>query len=496
MWACSMISRSQWAATAFGRAALVVLLAVACRPGDVLNVPAPAGVLGSTALQNQTGAEGTFNAAKAQLFGAADGWWYNGVLTWSELLTDEFRFSGFTIYATYAANVDARMTGGGGGFQEEVDFAWGNLSQARSGLLAAVPGLRTYESGSGRSKIGEAYALTGYAELVLAESYCAGTPLDAVRADGTIQYGIPLTTDSLLGVAEAHLDSAMAAANGDPTTLGLASVGLGRALLDRGRYAAAAAAVQNVPVSFVYSDELEPSRTVGASHKPNTYAHSLEVSADRFFNVADREGQNGLNFVSARDPRLTLDSSLATTDGGTWYLPTKFEASLSDVPLATGIEARLIAAEAALQAHDAGAWLVNLNALRNSGCTISATDTTCSLGSGQVSGQTTGLPSLADPGTDSGRVSLMFRERAFWLFGTGTRLGDLRRLVRQYGRDQSTVFPTGPYPNGNDPNLPSPIPSYGADVSLTLPTPFGLSSNGLTETNPNYRGCMTSTKVA
>ncbi len=479
-----------------GAIGLVALAFGACRPSDVLSVPVPAGVIGSAAIRNQTGAEGVFNAAKAQLFSAADGTYYYGLLTWTGLLSDEFVFSGFSGYAHYA-NMDARVTVGSGGFYEIGDYPWQYLLQARSGLLQAVPGLVQYEPASGRSKLGEAYALAGYAELLLAESYCAGTPLDEALPGGAIHYKMPLTDDSLLGVAEAHFDSAVAAANGNAAVAGLASAGLARALLDRGQYAAAAAAVASVPTGFVYNVELAPDMTSGAAQSPNLYAYGVQIGF-RIFNVADREGQNGLDFVAAHDPRLTLDStSYTTSDGsGPWYLPKKFEANLSYIPLATGIEARLIEAEAALKAGQTGQWLTNLNTLRNSGCTVPGVDSTCALGTGQVPSQTTGLASLSDPGTDSGRVSLMFRERAFWLFGTGTRLGDLRRLIRQYGRDQSTVFPTGPYANGNNGNLPAPIPNYGTDVSLPLPTAYGLSLGGISETNPNYKGCLTSTKVA
>jgi hypothetical protein len=70
------------------------------------------------------------------------------------------------------------------------------------------------------------------------------------------------------------------------------------------------------------------------------------------------------------------------------------------------------------------------------------------------------------------------------LFGTGSRLGDLRRLIRQYGRNAETVFPTGPYANGENPNLPTPIPNYGTDVNLGLPT------TGYTTTNPYFHGCL------
>ena len=79
---------------------------------------------------------------------------------------------------------------------------------------------------------------------------------------------------------------------------------------------------------------------------------------------------------------------------------------------------------------------------------------------------------LADPGSYPARVSLLFRERAFWLFLTGHRLGDMRRLVRQYGRPANTVFPTGTYKDG----LP-----YGNDVNFPIGTNDGQ--------NPYFKGC-------
>ncbi len=491
MWGYSMRQRL----SGCGLLALIGVGAVSCRPSDVLSVPAPAGVLASGTLQNQSGAESALNAANAQLFYAADAAYGNGLLMWTGLLTDEFIFSGFSTDPTFA-NIDARTTVAGAGFAERGDFPWESLLQAHVELVLALPGLKTYEPASGRSKIGAAYALVGYAELLLAEDYCAGTPLDQVLPGGGLQYGTPLTTDSLLGAAEAHFDSAVAEANGDAPTAGLAGVGLGRTLLDRGQYAAAAAAVATVPPSFVYNAELDPSTGGLGAEQSNIYAGGTQENYGRIFNAGDQEGENGLNFVSAHDPRLTFDTTYQTYDGGTWYLPTKFATDLADIPLATGLEAQLIAAEAALQVGQLGPWLTDLNALRNSGCGVPGVDSTCSLGTGQVPGQVTGIASLADPGTDSGRVSLMFRERAFWLFGTGTRLGDLRRLIRQYGRDQSTVFPTGPYAPAHQSQLPTPLPNYGTDVNLTVPTPAGNDLGTIMITNPSYKGCLTSTKTA
>ena len=53
----------------------------------------------------------------------------------------------------------------------------------------------------------------------------------------------------------------------------------------------------------------------------------------------------------------------------------------------------------------------------------------------------------------------MFRERAFWLFATGHRMGDMRRLLRQYGRSQNDTYPVGHYKGPQ---------SYGTDVVFIL----------------------------
>jgi hypothetical protein len=470
-------------------AMLAVAGLVACKPSDILSVPAPVGTEPTAALQNQTGAEGVYNAAKMQVFNALGGQFELFEIT--GLFTDEFTYSGFTQYPNYAT-IDARISE----FQsvaEAGDGNWSGLLAGRSSVFLALPLLQQYEPPTGQWMIGEGYALAGYSELLIAETFCSGTTLDRVVPGGGVQYGMPLTDDSLLGTAIVHFDSAVAAAHGNSAITNLAQVGLARALLDRGQYAQAASAAQPVPSGFVYDIALQPNGD-SPPYDDNMYANGYEFSYARDFNVSDREGGNGLDFLSAHDPRLAVDSTLPNADNtGAWYLPIKFETNLSNIPLATALEARLIAAEAALKSGSVNTWLADLNALRNSGCSVSGTDTTCTVGSEQVAGQTVGLPSLQDPGTDSGRVSLMFRERAFWLFGTGERLGDLRRLMRQYGRAANEVYPTGVYANGENPNLTSPIPRYGTDVAITLPTPAGLAAANQTISNPHYRGCLAST---
>jgi hypothetical protein len=157
---------------------------------------------------------------------------------------------------------------------------------------------------------------------------------------------------------------------------------------------------------------------------------------------------------------------------------------VAPITVASGLEARLIEAEAALHAGST-AWLTTLNTLRTNGSfttapsaspdSVGVIDTTWNAGTGGVSG----LRPLIDPGdspNDSARVTLLFNERAYWLFLTGQRQGDLRRLVRNYGRDPQAIYPTGPYPLGGI------LPQYGTGVSVQIPT---------TEfANPRYRGCL------
>jgi hypothetical protein len=77
------------------------------------------------------------------------------------------------------------------------------------------------------------------------------------------------------------------------------------------------------------------------------------------------------------------------------------------------------------------------------------------------------------------------------LYGMGTRLSDMRRLVRQYERDPGTVFPTGTYVGGESPELSPPIPNYGTDVSFAIPS----AGAGLTP-NPAYKGCLSPPSTA
>jgi len=444
---------------------------------NLVDVPAPTGVSTIDELQTRDGAEQSFNDAKVSFFAVTGQQLYYV----SGLMTDEFIVA--TGFALGDQNIDARsvLTGHGYGEGTATRPVTGILN-ARSRLLLAIPLLQQYEPAERQFRVGEAFALAGYAELLLAEDYCAGVPLSRALPGSGIEYGHPLSTDSLFATAEAHLDSALASAHGDTTVTALARVGLARARLGRGKFTEAAAAVVGVPTSFVYNVQTSPNTSDGS---PNLYMYGTAFySGCSQFNVGNGEGGNGLNFVSAHDPRLVTDTTIGVTcdrlrgshaAAGPWWYPVKFGNPSQFIPLATGVEARLIEAEAALKGGQVGGWATALNALRDS-----APQSYLHLSSG--------VPHLTDDSTTTAsgttREDVMFRERAFWLFGTGTRLGDLRRFAKYYGRSADQVFPAGAYTN-----LPSDgITTYGSDVSLTLPTVAGPSRI----TNPYYVGCVTS----
>jgi len=448
---------------------------------NILDVPPPAGVQTADGLDNRSGTEAIYVRAKSQTFSAisTDRQLIRLIGTLSDEFTDAYIAGGGSM-----PSIDARATVGGPGITQWGGNVLNTFSGTRSTLLLAAPKLHQYEPAELQYTVGEAYALAGYIEVYIAETYCAGMTLDRVLPDGGWEFGMPLTTDSILAVAEAHFDSALKYADTSTMVKNLASVGLGRARLGRGHFPEAKAAVASVPTNFAYTIQTPPSSSVSGT-APNLYQIGhYRSSACSFFTAGDHEGTNGLDFVSAHDPRLVFDTTMGRTcdrksygvTSSVWYYPVKFGNPSTSIAISTGVEARLIEAEAALHDNDVDTWANDLNALR-----ADASNTYLQL-SGAVAPLTTDSTTTASSAT---QVDVMFRERAFWLFGTGTRLGDLRRLIRQYGRAANTIYPVGQYGGGALPTFPT----YQNDVSVTLPT----ASSGFTIGNPNYKGCLTST---
>ncbi|MGQ0539042.1 MAG: RagB/SusD family nutrient uptake outer membrane protein [Gemmatimonadaceae bacterium] len=300
--------------------------------------------------------------------------------------------------------------------------------------------------------------LEGMSAILMAESYCSGVPFSELTPEGETVFGDPLTTVQMLNAAVAAFDKALAQVGTGTSAAAIAQanfarVGKGRALLNVGQFANAAAAVTAVPTSFQYITE----HSENSSRQNNGVF--VVMAINRRFSVADREGINGLPYRSDNDPRtLSPRGSGAASvgfDGTTpLFLPTKYPNRSASMVVASGIEARLIEAEAALQAGNATQAYSILNALRS----------------------TIGLAALTDPGTAAGRVDALFKERAYWFFLTAHRLGDMRRLVRQYARGRESVFPTGAYPASKGGG------AYGPDVNF--PIPFDEQNN------PKFTQCL------
>jgi len=301
-------------------------------------------------------------------------------------------------------------------------------------------------------RVGQMYAYAGYLEVFLAENMCSGIPIASVSA-GTPGPTTTLSRFQLLARAMADFDSASANVEStDSMQIGLlAQVGKARALLDSGDFQGAKTLASAVPLSFVYTTAYD-----GVVLTNPIYG---AIASYNEYTVSNLEGTNGLDFRGG-DPRLAPIQNLGSAPDGTdtLYLvgPTMSTTS-SGVPLASGVEAGLIVAEADFRAGNA-AWASDLDALRQGAITPSMQP----------------IPSDSTTGASSTlQRYVMFRERAFWLFATGHRQGDLRRLVRQYGLSVDEAFPAGSYKNG--------MGQYGTG---TVFVPFGEG------TNPNYSGCL------
>jgi starch-binding outer membrane protein, SusD/RagB family len=302
---------------------------------------------------------------------------------------------------------------------------------------------------------GEILNLAGFTYVFFGEMYCSGVPFSRI-VDGETIWGPPTPTNEIFEIAITYFDQVLAFAQATPAQRNMARLGKGRALLNLNRVSDAAATVADVPTNFVY----------WLYHSDNSTTQNNGIWAAlnnvKRYRVTDRHGGNGLPYRSADDPRVP------------WFVPsppTAFDATLTayaqglymtraaNIPVTRGIEARLIEAEAALRQGAAGvSQFVSIhNALRATVAGLAPLD------GSQIAGM-----------TQDQRVNLHFQEKAFWTWQTGHRLGDQRRLMRQYNRDQPGAgFGTGPHYKGD---------VFGTDVNFPIPIEE--------DANPNAVACL------
>jgi hypothetical protein len=349
------------------------------------------------------------------------------------------------------------------------------MQRARVSLERASSAYQQFDPTNGN--LAEMHALEGFMYVMFAEDWCNGVAFSEFNNGTNTVYGPGETKTQMLTLAVAQFDSAITVAKSTQNRY-LAEVGRGRALLDEGQFDQAALAVADVPVTFQYYTY---NSTNSTPEQSGIFINTGPQS--KRFAVANKDGDNGLAFrAEGRDSSTKNNPGQVGDPRVRWYLSgvgqdqsspayytLKYPDFVTGVVVASGVEAKLIEAEDLLHNSNAS-WLDTLNALRTNASLLNAPPYT-------LSGQSPGgvLPPLAAASTSAGNEDLLFHERAFWLYLTGHRLGDMRRLITQYNRPSESVFPTGTYqgaaggPMGTDVNFPIPIDE---------------------QNNPNSKGCL------
>ena len=442
-------AQRSWTVVSLSVAAALAL--AACRPTEVLQVRDP-DIINPSDVQSAAGATAVRLGALARLSGATAGGSGSseGLFLLSGLFADEWN-NGDSFIDRW--QVDQRAIQPQNAFLTDVDRL---LQRSRVSANQAIGLLKEFLPTGPVADVAEMYFVEAYVENAIGEHYCNGLVLSNV-VGGVEQYGSPMSTQAAFEAALAHADSGLALITGtsdaDKKIRNALSVTKGRILLNLNRPADAALAVASVPTTFAYQMLYEAQKFDNAIWLYNNSA--------RRYSVSNNEGINGLNFAKANDPRLPVclgGDAVCKANGTTisqrddksqfpLYVQLKWPVRDAPVTIAGGVEARLIEAEAQLKAGSTGPSLATLNALR---ATV------------------TGLAPLPDAGTTAAREDQLFRERAFWLFSTGHRVGDMRRLIKFYNRPAESVFPTGDWDKGG---------KFGTDVNFPVPQ--------AEETNPN-----------
>lgn len=426
------------------------LLLAGCSLDKMVNVDDPEGgsIVDIDNLRSQSGGITVYNGSMSLL---ASG--MNSLISDVGFFTDELQalrtVSGAVVGSVM---IDARRTR----YDKNIRLFLGafhpDLNRARNQAIQSREILRQWGSGENNFYNSASYAVEGTAILHLAETMCAGQTLSYLPFEGNPQFLPQLTTSELFEAALARFDSSQMYSHDSTGILTLARVGRGRALLALGRFEEAKAAVASVAMG----DSAVLTYTEAQAGAGGSWNQSLDIGGtSNTHALGNMEGGAGLMWIasvpSMQDPRVPVRRVGATAYQ--WKYPSK----TARVGVATWIHAKMIEAEANLHNYASLGedWIIPLNEARSS----------------------IGMPPLSDTSAASVRVDLLFSERAKWLFLTGSRLGDYRRLINQFGRTKLDVYPSGFFDRG-DPSLTT----YG-DAYVFTP------NMGEIDLSPTYGGC-------
>jgi hypothetical protein len=448
-------NRSPWKMVALATAGLVLS---GCDPKQELLAPQNPGIVDPSAVNSADAADalriGALGSLRNVTAGSESLWMYGG------LITDEWKSSDTFLQRNETDQRTIQTNNG------NINSAYNGIQQSRGFIRDGIEQMFKFLP-EAKGNIGELYFALGFVEMQMAEDFCNGIPLGVAR-NGVIDYSDPsykpLTNADVYTKAAIHLDSAIALASAQTDAHSVAVkqaalIARARVNIDQGKFSEAAALVPTSAIPTTYQYLLSFAQTSG-----DNQIWSLNTNQGRY-TVADSFDasgviRNALPFISAKDPRVPVtDAKKKGFDGQTNLFA--FTIARSDPsPLVSGIDARLIEAEAKLKANDIAGMMTILNALRASAQTIGSIKVPV-------------MAALPTPASQDAAVTLFFREKGFWTFSRGQRLGDERRQIRQYNRTQDKVFPSGAFhKNGN----------YGVDVNLPV--------TDSEKTNPNFKGCL------
>jgi starch-binding outer membrane protein, SusD/RagB family len=204
------------------------------------------------------------------------------------------------------------------------------------------------EVGANRQRLAATAALyAGYSYVLLAEGFCTAA----------VNSGPEMQTAAILDSAEARFTRTItfATAPQDTTLLRAALVGRARARLARGDRTGAAADAARVPLGFVLNasaDNLAARRNNRVFDQNNAGASGVTIAP----------AYRNLTVGGAPDPRVRItDQNRVSGDQfNRWFTQNKYASLTAPIPIATGVEAALILAEA----QGAAQGVATLNALR------------------------------------------------------------------------------------------------------------------------------------
>ncbi len=458
----SLINRAGRTTTA---TAVVVggMLLGACSVHDELLAPQNPGVISPVSTANTAAADALYVGALGKWKGAINGSGNSNtesIWNFEALFTDE-DMSGDTF--SQRDDADQRNTQTN---DQVLTPIYGAVQQARGFARSAINGLLAYDkSATGVQHVGEMYLQMGYLEMTLSEAFCNGIPFGET-VNGVPQYTQPLTNAQGFALALTRLDTALTYLTAtDAATQSIKNAVLvtrARIKVDQGNFAGAVTEVAGVPTTFQYNFDFSQTTVdnewwiLGASVKRYTAGDSTNVAG---------QIQNAIPFARLNDPRVSVtNTKTLSEDNVTPFFVVNNWNRDDPIPVVSGIDARLVEAEARLQASDIPGMMTILNALRTSAQTIGIF-------------KVAAMPALTNPPDMTTATNLFFREKALWQYQRGYRMSDLRRLVRQYGRTQDQVFP-----NGNFTRNGAASGTYGTEVAFPVPD--------AERANPNFSGCL------